>query len=394
MEYSQATISEEGINPYYAAKELKAFIQALLDVFAKPEERPKGKLILSFRKEWLSEIRAALSGQSLPNIDFRLERLNRDGIIEAVSGISKSPRLKQKYKLRFKEGEDLPTVIADDLWVDAGAALAPTLQILLTKMWETAQRENEDNDGEGPQFTLELYEGLRKKGYLLGDFLDQQIAEVKKWKEGVVSTGLLLDILHFHTTPMGTAAEHNVSDIEKAYSHAKDYLPELIQKAVNKYILIEIKKARQETKIRFAHDTLAPLVRKRFEESDLIGQRARRVLESRRADWVEKVDTGKKDVDGKPIYEEVPKDSGDELDESALFLVKQGKEGMREWDNVEEKLIEASEEKLRLEKEEEAKRQKEVEDARKRRRQWQKYSVVGVVIFAVVVSITAQCHGI
>ena len=36
---------------------------------------------------------------------------------------------------------------------------------------------------------------------------------------------------------------------------------------------------------RLMHDTLAPLVHKRFEESERPGQRSRRLIESRAVDW-------------------------------------------------------------------------------------------------------------
>ena len=340
----------------------------------------------------MAEVENALNKeQGLQHNKLLLNTLDYKGIVGAIEGITKNPRLQTYYRLSFEEAENLPNIIATDLLDDAGSALAPTLQILLTKMWEAAK---EDAEGDGPKFTLALYQKLRKKGYLLGDFLEQQIAEIKKRNKDVVSSGLLLDILHFHTTPMGTATEHRMADIEQTYSHAKDYLPELIQKAVDKYILIQIKKAKEETKIRLAHDTLAPLVRKRFEESDLPGQRARRVLESRRVDWVEKVDTGEKDADGKPIYKEVVKDSENVLDEPALILVQRGREGMREWDDVEKKLIEASEKEVKRKQLEEKQRRQELKEAEERRIKSQQRFNKAIIISGLVILIFGVVAGV
>ena len=217
----------EGVNSQLAKKELEEFTQALLDTFAQLKKRPKGKLILAFRKEWLAEIENTLKEKGLPLNKRLLKPLYRDNIKEAVAGIAKVPRLQNHYNLSFVEGEDLPTIIADDLLVDADSALAPTLQILLTKMWQEALAENESE----PQFTEELYERLRKEGYLLNDFLKQQIKTMREWQSDVVDSGLLLDILYFHTTPLSISATHTFIELKQNYSnHAENYLSELIKK--------------------------------------------------------------------------------------------------------------------------------------------------------------------
>src|SRR6185503_4060575 len=74
---------------------------------------------------------------------------------------------------------------------------------------------------------------------------------------------------------------------------------------------------------RLAHDTLAPLVRRRFEDSVLPGQRASRILAQRALDW----------GDGK---------QGTPLDEVDLSLVEHGASGMRAWSADEDRLVAAS----------------------------------------------------
>ena len=74
---------------------------------------------------------------------------------------------------------------------------------------------------------------------------------------------------------------------------------------------------------RLAHDTLAPLVRQRFEESDAPGQRGGASWRAGR--WI-----------GKMVEAGVP------LDEADLRLVEAGAEGMRDWSEVESRLVDAS----------------------------------------------------
>ena len=71
---------------------------------------------------------------------------------------------------------------------------------------------------------------------------------------------------------------------------------------------------------RLAHDTLAPLVRKRFDESDTPGQRARRILENRAVDW-------RRDANGVNGTAQ----SGTPLDTADLAVVEAGAAGMRVW---------------------------------------------------------------
>ncbi len=69
--------------------------------------------------------------------------LDRRGIIEAIRGPSRPGRLERQYRLAIEDG--LPEVIADNLLANAGSALAPTLQVLLTKLWERVRQANPDD---------------------------------------------------------------------------------------------------------------------------------------------------------------------------------------------------------------------------------------------------------
>jgi len=321
--------------------ELATFLDGLTDLFGRPEARPRGRLILSFRKEWLPEIDKRLEERELPRERLFLEGLDRRGVIAAVNGVKRDERLRIHYGLDIDDG--LAEEIADDLRADPQSPIAPTLQILLTKLWSEAKRLNDDQ----PHFTRNLYLGLKREGILLKDFLDQQLTALEQWRPTVVQSGLALDLLAFHTTPRGTAAQCLEQALLTTYAHVKEGLPELVQRCKDTYLLADIPTAGQEPikGTRLAHDTLAPLVRARFEESDRPGQRARRILDNRGVEW-----TGGR--------------SGATLDETDLSVVEGGVDGMRAWTADELRLLSDSRAEAERHREEAQRAARDLEEAR------------------------------
>ena len=222
--------------------------------------------------------------------------------------------------------DGLAAEIADDLLADRGAAVAPTLQILLSKLWERARARNYS----APYFDQDLYHELRQQGLLLRDFLEQQLAQLQNTNDDALLTGLTLDFLAFHTTPLGTADQRTRSELREAYRHQSELLTDLLRVCQDLYLLTDssANQPAAEPATRLSHDTLAPLVRVRFDESDAPGQRARRILENRVVDW-----QGSK--------------SGLPLDEADLALVEAGLAGMRGLTADEERLVTASREEWR-----------------------------------------------
>jgi WD40 repeat protein len=301
------------------AEELATFFAGLQAIFGQPQTRPRGRLILSFRKEWLPEIEARLADQRLPRGRLFLEGLDRRGIIAAVEGATRGERLRNAYGLQIDPG--LTAEIADDLLADPDSPIAPTLQILLTKLWVEARQRDDAH----PRFTRDLYLKLKRDGILLKDFLDQQLAALEQWRPEVVQSGLALDLLAAHTTPTGTADQRTEQELLTSYAQVRETLPTLLQRCTDEYLLTDIPSTGQEPVkgTRLAHDTIAPLVRARFEESDRPGQRALRILDNRAVEWR----SG---------------ESGAVLDEADLEIVEGGSVGMRDWDADEHRLIEES----------------------------------------------------
>lgn len=100
----------------------------------------------------------------LPRTKVFLKPLDRRGVIEVVLGPAHFERLRERYALKVEEG--LAEIIADEVLKDRGSAIAPTVQILLTRMWNTATEERSDP----PQFNQDLYQELIRDGILLRDF--------------------------------------------------------------------------------------------------------------------------------------------------------------------------------------------------------------------------------
>lgn len=170
--------------------------------------------------------------------------------------------------------------------------------------------------------------------------------------KAALDSGLLLDLLAQHTTPLGTAGQRTKDSLCSDYSHLGKRLAPLIQSCTDSYLLNTSNDDTVAT--RLAHDTLAPLVRLRFDESDLPGQRARRILDHRAMDW----------VDGK---------EGAPLDSADLKVVEAGRQGTRQLNAVEQKMLNASQQ----------------EGARKERRTRRKNGALKALDAGILISLAA-----
>lgn len=322
--------------------ELEELLIQLKEVFQEVSDRPNGKLILSYRKEYHAEIEKTCKGLQIPREQVYLPALARKDIMEVVGGLSSTEHLRRKYRLEVDEL--LPTIIADDLLVDSHSSIAPVLQILLTKMWDLTEAE------EKRHFSVENYNRLLKEGILLDDFFEQQTQKIRQLHPDAESSGLIIDLLNHHTTDFSTARSRGLEELRKRYLHREDILETILQELKQLYLLTDI-----GGKTTLAHDTLAPLVQKEFKESDRPGQRATRILESKL-----------------PAYEQ---NEQVYLDADDLELVEQGKAGMRFWIKKEEELIERS----RL-------RKAKLEKERARNKRFKQIAVAGLALFSVVIS--------
>ncbi|HEU4996823.1 MAG TPA: CHAT domain-containing protein, partial [Gemmatimonadaceae bacterium] len=323
------------------AAELLELLEAVAGTFSggNTNTRPRGKLVLGFRKEWLAEIVGRLKDAQVPYSATFVEPLKAQGIIEAIEGPSRSQRLRSFYNLSVAPG--LASIIAEDLREDQGSPIAPVLQILLWRMWNAAKRASEG----APTFDTATYQELRKNGLLLDDFFSGQVAAIDQWKPELVQSGFVLDYLREHTTDLGTAAERTTAQLAELYPHRAPELDEIRERMVGTYhLLVEPPGESRESSARatrLSHDTLAPLVRQRFDASTAPGQRARRLLENRQADWGGGRSTGEVKAAEleKPREDQMASAVLDDLD---LTQVERGQAGMRGWTKSERRLVEAS----------------------------------------------------
>lgn len=303
-----------------SSAELDDLLLAMQSLFGSTvAERPRGKLVLGFRKEYLAEIETTLVGRTLPHAKVFVEPLSRRGVIEAVMGIARTPHLRQQYGLTVSGG--LADQIADDLLEDTESPLAPTLQVLLTKLWEQAEARSRAQ----PTFDEALYRQVKREGLALADFLTRQLEAVQAQNPTASSSGLVLDLLHFCTTPTPGAAQRTSAELQQMYhNHPPDAFSALLQQCKSAYLLVDGAEDRAaDISIRLAHDAIAPLVRERFARSDAPGQRARRTLENRAVEWQNGA-------------------TGALFDDRDLVLVEQGESGMRARSPDEERLLRSS----------------------------------------------------
>jgi len=300
--------------------EIGSLLDSLEAVLSDPNQRPQGRAMLVLRKDWLPDLEARLIDRRLPFVKHFIERLDRAGVIEIVHGLERTARLRQQYGASIQSG--LGERIASDLLSDYGSAVAPMLQIWMTRLWEDAAA----NMMGQVRLTLASYENLKREVAHLDDFLRTQISTLPSEDHQHVVSGLVEDILEWHTTGFDTAKTRTRSELATHYTRiAPRELDGLLEHLTARYLLTTpiLDPSDGSDRTRLAHDTLASVIRDLYRRSEKPGQRARRILESRVEDW----NHGKE---------------GAVLDERDLGLVEQGGPGMRSWSNDEIRLVKAS----------------------------------------------------
>lgn len=299
-------------------QEWRDFLAEVKALFFENGPRPRGKLVLSYRKEYLAEIEHAFRTAAIPWQKVFLQRLQEADIIDAVTGIAEDPE--NPYHLQIAPPppgrKALPELVADHFLEDPESPVAPMLQILLSNMWHAAIQL----DPAKPLFTHALFDRFSTQGLAMEDFLHQQLKSLENWNATHLRTGWVLDVLAFHTTPLGTATARTRAELEAEYPAQLPDLPALLQELRDRYLLIDLS---AKHKTRLAHDTLAPLVRKRYDESNSPGQQSHRVFRNRMV-----------------LNQEASRPHP--LTENDLALVQKGSSGRRKLSAREEHLYESS----------------------------------------------------
>lgn len=318
--FTQPMPRNDPADPASPQQELAQLMQAVRQIFGLAE-RPAGKLILSYRKEYHPEVEDAMRRTQLPYTGVFLQHLDRDDIMEVVRGLAGSERHRRQYRIAIEE--HLPEMIANDLQADKKSAISPVLQILMTKLWLETQRS------QSGKFSVRQYEALRSQGVLLDDFFRQQMEQLAAMPRfgAAVASGLALDVLFLHTSALGTSRVCTEAEIRERYPSREQEVQALIRQLTDLFLLT----GRGGGSTSLAHDTLAPLVQRAFRESDRPGQRATRILESK----LDPVDDGQAAAGPNAAAQDSAQLF---LDRTDLSIVEAGRSGMRDWNEAEQAL--------------------------------------------------------
>ena len=355
--------------------ELTRFFDRIVNVFVDPQTgQPrlpgtKARLILSFRKEYLAEIRNPIVAR-IPSLirDFWLDRLNEQNIIDIIEGPVLSDALRAQYKIALEAQTDQAKGFADYLagrLYDPLSPVATILELELNRLWDLwhptdpdklaalqdpasvfqqelhtcrAQKDPLDRDQADATtcYSRKIYD-LVASGDALQQFIDDQVGTID---DPALNKGLELDLLYEHTSSLSTSQRRSLSELRALYKGriADADLDRLLVRNKDLQLLADVgdddaaasvagtastQNASQDTVTVLSHDTLAPVIRREFYLSHNPGQRARRVLEDRSRGWENKA-------------------KGDLLDAADLHVVRKGQRYMRAASNDEARLITAS----------------------------------------------------
>lgn len=253
--------------------EMNQLFLDLKAVFGNPASLPKGKILLSYRKEYQPEIEEYCKKYELSRSKVFIEHISKNDIVKLFQEFMTSPRLMSRYHLTVENG--LPELIAEDLAADKEAPVAPVLQILLTKMWKKAV----DLHPEAPVFTHELYHELKEQGLAMDEFLQNQMQAIKKKLPEAHDLGFVLDMLAFHCTANNTSAARTEKELLAHYPFAIDSAKKVLAACKDSFLITDL--GGNEHSSMLAHDTLAKSVVKAQQRSTQPIQQGKRILSSR-----------------------------------------------------------------------------------------------------------------
>ncbi len=346
-----------------ASPDWDGFVKSLSEVFSAPETAPQGKLLLAFRTEWFSRVKKHLTG--LRKSEVFLDTLDQAGIEEATIGPTLRKEVREVFPLSIESG--LAERISNALLNDDSTSVAPTLQVLLKKLWIEASKKSRL-----PEFTNDLY---KKHQATMGEFVQDQIESIKTHPKltsaarKVITSGILIDFLECHITSEMTSRQRTLKEfiygnptasppIAPLYPEREEVIKELRKLCIDHYLLIQPdfgNNEEPEPASRLAHDSLAIHIHTLYESSDAPGQRARRILEQRVQEWTRNDQIVKQITPVQKNHQETPPEhmatrhfadtfnnKYDPLSIVALEVIRQGKAGMRAWTPREVQIIKAS----------------------------------------------------
>ncbi|MCB9037689.1 MAG: SUMF1/EgtB/PvdO family nonheme iron enzyme [Lewinellaceae bacterium] len=274
-------LEEAMIEPFEDKEELPPFFSLLEKAM---KENPRLKVLLGFRKEFLPEIQKqvpeALKGHTQ---GYFLEPLDDGSILEAIR---LDDKLKDHYAFEFEPGleEKIAAGIVErdaQLYSGETSSKAPWLQMLLLNLWDTAA--NRTGQFEKLKLTGQDFKAVRQNNFpsLVNTQLDKLELEPEPHST-YFQKGLTLDLLHFLTTIGGTAAIRADAELRQRYAVPQAELTAHLRRLENLQLVTRVADRDDQLYTRLAHDALAPVIRKRHEQSDKPVQHAHRIFQSKK----------------------------------------------------------------------------------------------------------------
>lgn len=238
------------------------------------------KFVLVFRSEHYPNIKDLLKERQIHltmDQELHLAPLNLDGIREAILGVSKDSDLNAHFKLIVEE--DMASLFSNDLLIDGkqDTHIGPLLQYQLRKLWDDAVSKRQ-SETDWIIFNLDQYKALRDG--TLDELFDDQLARLNPYWKKFLDNGLVLEILYGYTTDKLTATLQSDTDVLNRHVHI-DGFSDFFNFLKNKLILLIACGTDDNPFSRLAHDSLAPLIRYRFHNSNAVGQQAWRLVVSK-----------------------------------------------------------------------------------------------------------------
>lgn len=264
-------------------QEAPAFFSAL--TAALRENSRSLRFLLSFRFEHFTSIVKPLEGAGVQVLSLGLDPLQRPAVRQAIEGVLKRPPLPERFGLRIEE--DLIETMIHAVSSDKDSNIAPLLQLQLRSMWDEAVAL----DDREPRFDRTLYKRFEKYG--LQQMMEHLLGRLPGTWKPALESGLVIGLLHRFVTPRGTAGSDRTEDLIDAYLHIESFTG-LLQALEDAYLLIALPNGEG---YRLAHDSLAPIVKDKYQSSDLPGQRAYRIIETKDRDHARGYDLAFSEVD-------------------------------------------------------------------------------------------------
>lgn len=236
------------------------------------------QVVLSFRKEWLPEVEAALRAHGLAYTRCFVEPLDRAGLLAAVRGLVDDREVAQAYGLSIEDG--VADAIVETLSTEVRDGIGPVLQVALRRLWERAV-----DHGAPLRFRMSDWEADKAQGLGLPELVRSRLTALEGGEPLVAraaASGLALELLAAFVTGAGTAGRLSKEELGALFSATPAPALAAVVVALSEGWLLT---ADGVEAWRLSHDSLAPVVLSARAEASGPAQQARRVLSARLPLW-------------------------------------------------------------------------------------------------------------